>query len=863
MKFRKSFRRHLKKNAVIMLAAVMIFSLLTPGMVLAVEGEGVPLQNTGTLISTPSDAMPTENKDDGQDDTASPSDARYDEDGFLLDGKVALDIEIEDAVQEKTDLEEEILFDGVVGKEDLATPANALMQYEIIPVQVNPLYADVITEEELNALEQALELQMEEEESSFNEEGSSFRQTKSLKKGALRGTSSSEYAVTLEDAAAVLRDGMKNRSDTIEVKIDISATAFSGLTVQQCFENILEAALDHTGNPKEGDYIRYQHGAVGATSSTLGSERKLTYRVPYYDTAEQENEMDEAVAEVLSELNLKGKAEDYKIAKIYDYITSHVVYDYENLDDDDYELKYTAYAALVNGTAVCQGYANLFYRLCLEVGVDARIVAGTANGGNHAWNIVKIGSEYFNIDSTWDAGESPSEYSYFLKNSDEFSMSHTRGVFETINYTLPVFDTADHDHPYPDYAKVPVTGIVLSVENGTAVSGGDYRIDVTYIPENAYNRSYTPYVTISSSSLGELTYIPASQYIQLRIPEEGAGTVNVTVTSLDEPAVSSTCSVNVISQDMAGVLNKASLTLGGDIGLNYMITVPQNVNINGTPTAVSEENVVARFTFNGKSVDAKGTCVDPANHQYKYTYNVAAKEMDDTIGLKLFYKTGGDNEIQLPLMVINENSEKRTVSEETGYQYSVKDYISAASNVVEDQKLADLLNTMRVYGQESQLYFGYNTSAAQSHDLSEVTTATLASHAPERTGSLPEGITEHTTSLVFNTTTDIKHYFRLAKGHSISEYSFTIGDQVLQPEPSGSRYYVRIPAIAAHKLDTRYDLTVSGNGGTFTDSYSALSYCYTVLRLYSNDPANAHLCNLVRALYLYNVAADNYAASNY
>ena len=844
-----------------MLAAVLIFSLLMPGMVLAVEGEGSSLQKTETLTLTPSNATPSENKDGGQDGTASPSNAMYDEDGFLMDGAVD-----NDGAYPK---EEELLFDGVVGSgiDGLATPANALMQLEEPVAYINPLYADVITEEDLVTPEEALELQ--------EEEGISFRQAKSLKKGALRGSSAQSNLTPLQAAGAVVRDGMKNRSVSITVTVNKNVAPFSTHSYEECYNLIIEEALIHNADPKDptgGDYLRYQYGGAWMSGSILGSEFTINYTMTYYDTAEQENEVDEAVAEVLTELNLDGKEEDYKIARIYDYITSHVVYDYANLHDNEYFLKHTAYAALINGTAVCQGYALLFYRLCLEAGVEARIIAGTggtsSNSGPHAWNIVKIGSDYYNIDSTWDAGESPSNYSYFLRGSTEFSRDHSREDFNGIDYTDPVFDTVDTTYAYPDSAKVPVTGIVLSSESGTAVPGGVYRIDISYLPENAFNKSYTPKVTISSNSLKDLTYVPTSQYIEVNIPEGASGRVTVKVTTLDEPVVSRTCTIDVISQDIVGVLDTASLTLGGDIGVNFMINLPQSVTVNGSPLAVSDENTFVRFTYNGKTVDAEGTCLDAAAHLYKYTYNVAAKEMDDTIGLKLFYKTDGGDEVQIPLVAVDKNSKKRTISEETGYQYSVKAYIDAVLSNPDTvtQGLSDLLKAMRVYGQESQLYFGYNTSAAQPYDLSEVTTDTLASHAPDRTGTLPEGVTEHTTSLVLNTTTDIKHYFRLAEGHDISEYSFTIGDKVLQPEQSGSRYYVRIPAIAAQELDKKFDLNVSaisGSGDTFTDSYSALSYCQTALRLYSNDPTNVHLCNMVRALYLYNVAADSYAASNH
>ena len=101
---------------------------------------------------------------------------------------------------------------------------------------------------------------------------------------------------------------------------------------------------------------------------------------------------------------------------------------------------------------MCQGYATLFYRLALEAGLDARVIAGVAGGGNHAWNIVKINGSYYNLDSTWDAGRDP--YDYFLKNMDDFS-DHDRNA----DYTASDFVTAypmsatSYDESAPVYGE--------------------------------------------------------------------------------------------------------------------------------------------------------------------------------------------------------------------------------------------------------------------------------------------------------------------------------------------------------------------------------------------------------------------------
>ena len=128
--------------------------------------------------------------------------------------------------------------------------------------------------------------------------------------------------------------------------------------------------------------------------------------------------LDTAWKEIVPE----GKT-DYEIIRdVYAYICEHVTYDNIHVNDASYKLAHTAYAALVNGTAVCQGYAVLLYRMLMEQGIDCRIMAGEGNGGAHAWNIAKIGQQYYYLDATWDAGTS-SHTEWFLKGSAHFQVS--------------------------------------------------------------------------------------------------------------------------------------------------------------------------------------------------------------------------------------------------------------------------------------------------------------------------------------------------------------------------------------------------------------------------------------------------------
>lgn len=281
---------------------------------------------------------------------------------------------------------------------------------------VNPLYSDVITESDLNPLPQVTAYSLP-----------------------------STYT-TVDDAGTYVRGQMKSRAESITFKFEFNYTDSSTLgdLAKSYGSAVMDAAQKHTGVPTEGDYIMWQYAGwqsqIGCSYG--GGKCTATYIVvvTYYDTAEQESEVDAAVSALLEELDLSDKTDYEKITAVHNWICNNVTYDYTNLNNNAYTLKYTAYAALINRTAVCQGYANLFYRLMTELGVDCRIISGTSNNQPHAWNIVKINGKYYNLDSTWDAGKTSPQY--LLKCNSNFP-DHARDS----EYTTTAFNT---EYPMSD-----------------------------------------------------------------------------------------------------------------------------------------------------------------------------------------------------------------------------------------------------------------------------------------------------------------------------------------------------------------------------------------------------------------------------
>lgn len=253
-----------------------------------------------------------------------------------------------------------------------------------------------------------------------------------------------EYCYSIEEAAEEVRDELKDREQTVRVKI-----AYQG-DYNILLREIFETALEHTGNPTEGDYLRWQYG--GYQSSLSGYYAggtyylTLTYTVTYYTTEDQEEELDDAVDELLEQLDLEGKSDYQKVKAIYDWMTANIVYDYVHLPDETYKLQFTAYAAMMNKTSVCQGYATLLYRLLLEADVDCRVVTGYADGA-HGWNIVCLNREYYNVDATWDAvyAQAGRGYKYFMVSDEHFSTDHTRDAVYTTEEFYAAYPMAAAD----------------------------------------------------------------------------------------------------------------------------------------------------------------------------------------------------------------------------------------------------------------------------------------------------------------------------------------------------------------------------------------------------------------------------------
>ena len=244
-----------------------------------------------------------------------------------------------------------------------------------------------------------------------------------------------------------VRRGLKECSPRITITYRSSSDNMSD--IPDVVREIMSYAYAETDDPAEGDYIYHRCGGYEIQYRSERTTDGYTYAIEifpsFYTDAEQEQKVTALAGKVLGEIIRDGMSDWEKAGAIHDYVCGHVKYDLVHKKNEHYHLKATAYAALVNGTAVCQGYSALMYRLLREAGIEARVVTGELikDGAPeyHAWNIVKIGELWYNVDATADSMTQSRDM--FLKGRGFFDDHIRDDIFLTESFDLqyPVSET--------------------------------------------------------------------------------------------------------------------------------------------------------------------------------------------------------------------------------------------------------------------------------------------------------------------------------------------------------------------------------------------------------------------------------------
>ncbi|PQZ54193.1 S-layer protein [Bacillus sp. MYb209] len=239
-----------------------------------------------------------------------------------------------------------------------------------------------------------------------------------------------------EDAALLtaFKDEVQKRINTYETNITLPYKTKNSNTEEVM--NTLFNAYKEVANKNE--YTNYNRSNVSYGLSGSPGNYTFTLKITYRETKEQTEYVMKQAKAIVSSIIQVGMDDHEKVKAIHDYVVKHVSY------DTSYKA-YTAYEALANRSAVCQGYALLTYQLLKEAGIENHFVVGTGDGQPHAWNLVKIENKWYHLDTTFD-DPIPDEqgrvtYSYFNLSDEQIATNHEWNRGEYPQATTNYYDT--------------------------------------------------------------------------------------------------------------------------------------------------------------------------------------------------------------------------------------------------------------------------------------------------------------------------------------------------------------------------------------------------------------------------------------
>lgn len=238
------------------------------------------------------------------------------------------------------------------------------------------------------------------------------------------------------------------------------------------------------------------------------------------------------------------------------------------------------YGAVMEGKAVCAGYAKLFSALMNGSGINTLGIVGS----NHAWNKCYIGGIWYNVDTTWDDTEGGSiSYAYFNRSDAAFGSGHQPYKWYTGRLPGSNTDCA----PKADERITYVSGVKLDKGSAVLNQMESVQLYAEVSPQNA-----TDNAAVWTSSDENVATVSATGLVTAR----GHGNAVITVTTNNKSRMAS-CSIEVLPPPTDATVSAGGLYLAGHtrdtISLG-MVAVPSK-----------EAELEYRWLVSDTSVDAE------------------------------------------------------------------------------------------------------------------------------------------------------------------------------------------------------------------------------------------------------------------
>lgn len=153
----------------------------------------------------------------------------------------------------------------------------------------------------------------------------------------------------------------------------------------------------------------------------------LVFTMNAQERADASRRLEEAVDELTASLP-QGQFE--REAFLHDRLAERCTYESRATGEEEpaavYPTAFTAYGALVEGRAVCEGYSRAMQLLLHRAGLECTLVSGTdENRVSHMWNMVTVDGRNYHLDPTWDDSGDRLSHAYFNLTTEEILRTHT------------------------------------------------------------------------------------------------------------------------------------------------------------------------------------------------------------------------------------------------------------------------------------------------------------------------------------------------------------------------------------------------------------------------------------------------------
>lgn len=218
-------------------------------------------------------------------------------------------------------------------------------------------------------------------------------------------------------------DGVMDHQDIIPIPV-------RGDFLQETFERIFEAMT------KDNPLIYYLNQSACSIASDMFGHIAICpqYFFSKEKVREYNRKIEKVVNELAGQLQLLECSDYEKELRIHDWICQNIEYDYEGADKSKVSRVIASHNILgvfAYHKAQCEGIAKAVKVLLNAVDVKCIVVLGRAvKSGKcvpHAWNIVSIDGETYQLDVTWDMGASTKckiAYTYFNMSDETIEVNH-------------------------------------------------------------------------------------------------------------------------------------------------------------------------------------------------------------------------------------------------------------------------------------------------------------------------------------------------------------------------------------------------------------------------------------------------------